>query len=331
MYANRELFESQGKFMEIDFGDGADSLGTTTAGEPAVILEPQPSQFITIDFDDVDEAELKKSPSVVGQQPLPSKFITIDFDAIETTKVEPTKEGAQIEVEKKGFIEIDFGSGEEEKKVTNTTVYQPETKTFRELEYGETNLVQAQVQVYEKERAAAPAPRGPEPRGPRPANTVLFFVPGTKKGLLIYNQSPTGPEAKFAGYLPEGTFHASGMEVVDFDPEKHGEEFDYINTSNGAYIQQVVMVDERTMVKLALQGIYQQSPEAEHRRHLFVINIHDEERNVRRELIQATYEEDDMPDKQREIFGVIREVGKTEQGKLTIGDIITESFSKRVS
>lgn len=330
MYADRDLFESQGEFIEIDFGDGTASLEKGGSTDAMVILEPQVSQaqqFIEIDFGDGDD--VKKEKSVVGPEPLPSKFITIDFDAIETTKVEPTEKGTQVEVEKKGFIEIDFGTGvEDEKVVSNTTLYQPETKTFREIEFGEGNVIQTQAQLPPK---AAPAPRGPEPDGPRPANTVLFFVPGAKKGLLIYNQSPTGAEAKFAGYLPEGTFHASGMEPVDFDPSKHSEEFDYIRTPNGSYVQQVIMVDERTMMKIALQGIYQRSPEAEHRRHYFIVNIHDEERNLRRELIQATYEEDDLPEKQRAIFDVIREVGKTDQGKNVIGDIITGSVSKKVS
>ena len=306
-------------FIEIDFGDGNDTFNGTSE-DTTVILEPQVSQaqtFIEINFDDANLGDMNNTTSVVGPQPLPSKFITIDFDAIETTTIEPTAQGAQIEVETKQFIEIDFGSENEENNV-NANVRQTETPTFIELDFGDGDLVQTETP---KENIKIEEST-PQANGPRPTNTVLFFVPGTKRGILIYNQSPTGPEAKMNGYLPEGTFHASGIEPVDFDPTKHSEEFDYIRTPNGSYVQQVVMVDEKTMMKIVLQGIYTKSPEAEHRRHYFVVNIRDEERNLRKELIRATYEEEDLPPKQKDLLDVIKEVGRTPQGKHTIGDII---------
>ena len=344
MYANRELFESQGTFMEIDFGDGSEETDLSTNVDTTVILEPQVSQaqtFIEINFDDVDFEDNNNTPSIVGPEPLPAKFITIDFDAIEETEINSPQQGAFIEIdfdeaetaqntkintsnnqaETPMFIEIDFGEGitkEESNAVTSNN--QIEAPTFIELDFGDGEI---ETNTKEATKVTISASRAQESNGQRPNNTVLFFVPGTKKGILIYNQSPTGPEAKKTGYLPEGTFHASGMEPVEFDPNKHSEEFDYIRTPNGSYVQQVIMVDEKTLMKIVLQGIYQRTPDAEHRRHYFIVNIHDKERNLRKEFIKATYEEEELPPKQQALFNIIREIGRTVQGKTTIGDIIT--------
>jgi hypothetical protein len=65
------------------------------------------------------------------------------------------------------------------------------------------------------------------------------------------------------------------------------------------------------------------APDAEQRRHYFIVNIHDKERNLRKEFIKATYEEEELPPKQQALFDIIREIGRTVQGKTTIEDIIT--------
>ena len=141
----------------------------------------------------------------------------------------------------------------------------------------------------------APAPAPSSPPGSSNfelANRVMFFVPGEDKALIIYDQSPEGPEAEFAGSLPEGQFHASGMFVEERDPNKIEEEYTTIRYRDGSCMQRAIPVDEETFLRIAIQGIYPQYAQAEHRRDYMVINIHDQTRELRRETIQAILDDE---------------------------------------
>lgn len=326
------------EFLMIDFGDGTEMTPEVKKEEPTVILEPQVSQaqqFIMIDF---DEAE-KVQPKPLEQAPAPQQFITIDFDEVATTGMIHQEEGDPLRTQAQQFMTIDFGDGLDNQNSMDTSVTpkfmkktEESSSKFMEFTFDEEPIMQPQEPAPRQappQFAYAPSPMPPTPpRNQSPANTVLFFVPGSEQGLLIYNQSPSGVEAKLTGYLPEGKFHTSAMEPVTFDPKKHSEELDFIRTPEGSYVQQVIMVEEKTFMKIALQGIYQQHPEDERRRHYFVVDMHDEGRDVRRELIQATYEEDKLSPAQSAIFDVMREVGKTDAGKQVIGELITGSNGK---
>ena len=57
-------------------------------------------------------------------------------------------------------------------------------------------------------------------------------------------------------------------------------------------MQRAIPVDEETFLRIAIQGIYPQYAQAEHRRDYMVINIHDQTRELRRETIQAILDDE---------------------------------------
>lgn len=54
------------------------------------------------------------------------------------------------------------------------------------------------------------------------ANRVFVFTPDGSFGIMFYDQSPRGAEAKLAGDLPEGVFWSSGEEQVSWDEKING-------------------------------------------------------------------------------------------------------------
>ena len=54
------------------------------------------------------------------------------------------------------------------------------------------------------------------------ANVVYVFCPRFKKGIMFYDQSPSGAVAKFSGSLKEGEFYSSGEVIVEWDDNKNG-------------------------------------------------------------------------------------------------------------
>ncbi|MBE6150622.1 MAG: hypothetical protein E7162_02245 [Firmicutes bacterium] len=143
----------------------------------------------------------------------------------------------------------------------------------------------------ETDKRVAPAPSGPSSPDLELANRIMFFVPGEDKALVIYDQSPEGPEAKFAGSLPEGKFHASGMVVEERDPDKIEEEYSVVRYVDGSCMQRAIAVNEETFLRIAMQGIYPQYAEGEHRSGYMVIDMYDNSRPVRSESIQSIVDE----------------------------------------
>ncbi len=174
----------------------------------------------------------------------------------------------------------------------------------------------------ETDKKVAPAPAGPSSPDLELANRVMFFVPGEDKALVIYDQTPEGPEAKFAGSLPEGKFHASGMVVEERDPDKIEEEYSVVRYVDGSCMQRAISVDEETFLRIAMQGIYPQYAEAEHRRDYMVIDIHDTSRPVRRESIQAIMEEEkgSLNQNQQQILAAAIDVSGDSMRKIILGE-----------
>lgn len=54
------------------------------------------------------------------------------------------------------------------------------------------------------------------------ANVVYVFCPSYEKGVMFYDQSPSGAVAKLTGSLPEGAFHSSGEKIVEWNDEING-------------------------------------------------------------------------------------------------------------
>lgn len=119
------------------------------------------------------------------------------------------------------------------------------------------------------------------------ANRVMFYVPGQKLALLIYDQSPVGFEADFLGSLPEGKFHHSGMIAVTRDPNQEEEEYTMMRTRAGSFAQRAISVDEEMFLRIAMQGIYPEYAKSEHRSDYMVVDIYDQSRTVKDELIRS--------------------------------------------
>lgn len=58
------------------------------------------------------------------------------------------------------------------------------------------------------------------------ADEIYIFCPGINKGIMIYNQSPSGALAKFSGGLPAGKFWYSKSEMVEWDNKINGQRDD---------------------------------------------------------------------------------------------------------
>ena len=222
-----------------------------------------------------------------------------EFDSELYRRLE-TENLPKIEVEFSSPIDISPLPAQELPQLPTKEVFLPGEKHFVEksLELNEIPFI-PKVPFPEKNELSQDW-QSEEYEGPQLAPRVLFFVPGEEKGLMIYDQSPSGPEASFAGSLPEGKFHASGMEVVEFDPNKHAEEYRIVRERDGLYLQRVLIVDEQTFLKIALQGIYPEPVVGQE--HYFVVDMHDEKRDVRKELIQTIYEEEQLEDSKRSIY-----------------------------
>lgn len=54
------------------------------------------------------------------------------------------------------------------------------------------------------------------------ADRVCVFCSTYNKGIMFYDQSPTGVVAKLIGTLPEGKFWSSGEQIVEWDESING-------------------------------------------------------------------------------------------------------------
>ena len=61
------------------------------------------------------------------------------------------------------------------------------------------------------------------------ADNVFVFCPGSKKGIMFYDQSPSGAEAILMGSLRDWKFFSSGEKVVEWDETINGEKKSEIN------------------------------------------------------------------------------------------------------
>lgn len=172
------------------------------------------------------------------------------------------------------------------------------------------------------DKRVAPAPSGPSSPDLELANRIMFFVPGEDKALVIYDQSPEGPEAKFAGSLPEGKFHTSGMVVEKRDPDKIEEEYSVVRYVDGSCMQRAIAVNEETFLRIAMQGIYPQYAEEKHRSGYMVIDMHDTSRPVRRETIQAIFDDEkgELNQKQQDILAAAIDVSGETMRKVVLGE-----------
>lgn len=139
------------------------------------------------------------------------------------------------------------------------------------------------------------------------ANRVYFFVEGFTKGIMIYDQSPTGLEAELFGALPEGKYHASGMEVVEWDDLKNNSRGEPV-VSKSAYssllVETTVIVDEATFLQIALQGINPEHAKAENRKHYIVVDLNDQQRDIRKEIILTSAKAEELDANQRALYQV---------------------------
>ena len=112
------------------------------------------------------------------------------------------------------------------------------------------------------------------------------------------------------------------MVVEERDPDKIEEEYSVVRYVDGSCMQRAISVDEETFLRIAMQGIYPQYAEAEHRRDYMVIDIHDTSRPVRRESIQAIMEEEkgSLNQNQQQILAAAIDVSGDSMRKIILGE-----------